>query len=179
MLRCAGDEAHVSNTGLARFPLRGGNGFRVGIDPVNTCGERRDAERQAAVAAPEVQHALPAHEGPAAPLPELLVRMRPESRRQRGDMSANVADRVRCDPAQKYVQLKPGRARFELSPVAAQNPDSLTRPGRSRGRKGWLSRRPHSAGAKRVVNRCDEPITWSVRRAAHHRAAHYFGNSFS
>ena len=110
MLRRAGDEAHVSNTSLARFPLRGGNGFPVGINPVNTCGERRDAERQAAVAAPEVQHALPAHERQAAPFRELLVRVRPESRRQHGDVPADVADRVRCDPAQKYVQLKPGRA---------------------------------------------------------------------
>ena len=99
MLRRAGGEAHVPNSGPSRFPFRGSNGLRVGIHPVNPCGERRDAQRQPAVAAPEVQNALPAHERRAAPLPELVLRTRPESRRHSGDVPANVADRVRCDTA--------------------------------------------------------------------------------
>ena len=80
MLRRGGGKAHVSNTGFARVAFRGSNGLRIGINPFNPRGERRDAERQAAVAAPEVQNTLPAHKRRAAPLPELVVRTRSESR---------------------------------------------------------------------------------------------------
>src|SRR2546428_9394478 len=105
-LRRAGGEAHVSNSRLARVSFRGADGLRVGINSINPCGERRDPERQAAVAAPEVQDALPAHERRAAPLPELVVRTRAESRRQRRDVLAEVADRVGCDiAAHGYSQL--------------------------------------------------------------------------
>src|SRR5207244_1137542 len=70
----------------------------------------RESERQAAIAAPEVQDALPADERRAAPLPELVERMRAESRRQRGDVPAEVADGVVWDTAHMPVELKPGRA---------------------------------------------------------------------
>src|SRR5229473_1901244 len=88
VLRRAGGEAHVSNSGLARVPFRDSNRVRVGINSIDPCGERRYAERQAPIAAPEVQDALPAHEGLPAPLPELVLRTRPESRRQCGNMLA-------------------------------------------------------------------------------------------
>ena len=110
MLRRARGEAHVSNTRLARVPFRGSNGLGVGINSLNPCGERRDPERQAAIAAPEIQDALPAHERRAAPLPELVVRTRAESRRQCGDVPAEAADGVLRDTAHRYVQIKPGRA---------------------------------------------------------------------
>src|SRR2546430_5939328 len=110
VLRRAHREAHVSNTGLASIPFRGGDGLGVGINSLHPCGEWRNPERQAAIAAPEVQDALPAHEGRAAPLFELVARMRAESRRQRGDVPAEVADGVLCDTAHAYVELKPGRA---------------------------------------------------------------------
>src|SRR2546425_8177531 len=110
MLRRAGGEAHVSNTRLARVAFRGSDGLRVGINSINACGERRDPESQAAIAAPEVQDALPPHERRAAPLPELVVRTRAESRRQCGDVPAEVADGVLCDAAHSYVELRPGRA---------------------------------------------------------------------
>jgi hypothetical protein len=61
VLSCAGAEANVSNTGLARVSLRGSDGLRVGINPFNACSKRRDSEGQTAVAAPEVQDPLPAH----------------------------------------------------------------------------------------------------------------------
>ena len=110
MLRGTGGKTHVSNASPARVPFCSGNGLRVGINPVNPCSERRDAECEAAVAAPEVQDALPAHEGWAAPLPELVQSAGPEGRRQRRDVSAEIADRVRRDSAHGCVQLKPGRA---------------------------------------------------------------------
>ncbi len=88
-------EAHVSNTGLARVPFRGSNHIWVGINPVNTCRETRDAKRQAAIAAPKVQNTLPAHEAYAAPLPELVLGPRPENPGDGGDEFAGVADRVR------------------------------------------------------------------------------------
>src|SRR4030088_2211470 len=116
MLRRAGGKAHVSNTGFARVAFRGSNGLRVGINPFNTCGELRDSQRQAAVAAPEVQNALPAHKRRAAPLPELVVRTRSESRRRRGKVPACVAERVRYHTAHRHVSLNlVGRARFELA----------------------------------------------------------------
>ena len=110
MLGRAGGEVHVSNTGLARVPFGASNCLRVGINSLNPCGEPRDPERQAAIAAPEVKDPLPADEPRAAPLPELVVRMRAESRRQRRDVPAEVADGVLCDAAHSYVELRPGRA---------------------------------------------------------------------
>src|SRR5438309_10282113 len=110
VLRRAGGEAHVSNTGLARVPFRGSNGLRIGINSLNSYGERCDPESQAAIAAPEVQDPLPAHERRAAPLSELVVRTWTESRRQRGDVSAEVADGHLCYTAHRYVQIKHGRA---------------------------------------------------------------------
>jgi len=110
MLSRAGGEADVSNTGLARVPFRGSNGLGVRINSLNPCDERCDPERQAAIAAPEVQDPLPAHERRAAPLSELVVRTRAESRRQRGDVPAEVTDGVLCDIAHSHVELKPGRA---------------------------------------------------------------------
>jgi hypothetical protein len=111
LLRGTGGKAHVSNTGCARIPFRGSNGLHVWINPVNPCSELRDAECEASITAPEVQNALPAHQLRAAPLPELVVRTRPQSRRQGGDVPAHIADRVRCDTAHGYVQTKPGRER--------------------------------------------------------------------
>jgi hypothetical protein len=110
MLRGTGGKTHVSNTGSARVPFCGGNGLRVGINPVNPCSERCHAECEAAVTAPDVQDALPAHEGWAAPLPELVRSAGPEGRRQRRDVPAEIADRARCEIAHGCVQLKPGRA---------------------------------------------------------------------
>jgi hypothetical protein len=106
MLRGSDSEAHVSNTAFARVSFRRGDGLRVGINPVNPCRERRDAERQAAVAAPEVQDALPAHERRAAPLCELVFGTRPESRSYRGDMLSDVAFRVRYDTAHGAFSIK-------------------------------------------------------------------------
>ena len=103
MLRRARGEAHVSNTSLARVPFRGSDGLGVWINPVNPLGERRDPERQAAVAAPQVEDALPAHERGAAPRPQLVVRSGPERRGQRRDVPAKVADRVRSDAAHRCV----------------------------------------------------------------------------
>src|SRR5438309_10690886 len=105
MLRRAGGEAHVSDTRLARVPFRGGNGRGVGINSLNPCGEPRDPERQAAIAAPEVKDALPADEPRAAPFPELVVRMRAESRGQRRDVPDEVADGVHSDAAHRYLVL--------------------------------------------------------------------------
>src|SRR3989441_3683423 len=85
MLCRAGGEAHVSNTRLARVPFRGSNRLRVGINSHNPCGERRNPERQASIAAPEGKDALPADEPRAAPPPELVVTMRAESRRHCSD----------------------------------------------------------------------------------------------
>ena len=99
MLRGTGGKAHVSNTGPARITFRGSNYLRVGINPVNPCSERRDAKCEAAVAAPKVQNALPAHECRATPLPELIVRTRPQSRRHSRKILADLADGARCDSA--------------------------------------------------------------------------------
>src|SRR5256885_8495191 len=82
MLCRAGGESHVSNTGLARIPFRRLNGRRVGIDAVDSLGQRRDPERQTPITAPEVQDPLPAHQPRAAPLFELGPRMRAKSRRR-------------------------------------------------------------------------------------------------
>src|SRR4029077_7182220 len=99
MLSRAGGEAHVSNTSLARILFRGSNGLGVRVNPVNPPGEGRDAERQAGVAAPEVEDApTPAEQG-AAPRPELVERTGSESCGSRGDVPAKVADRVRFDTA--------------------------------------------------------------------------------
>jgi len=131
VLRRAGGEAHVWNTGLARIPFRGGYGLRVGINSLNPYGERCEPERQAAIAAPEVQDALPAHERRTAPLSELVFRTRTESRRQRGNVPAEVADGVLCDIAHRYGSLNlVGRARFELAVSWSQpNPVASLRSG--------------------------------------------------
>jgi hypothetical protein len=60
-----------------RISFRRSNSLRVRINPVNLRGERRDAERQPTIPAPEVQHALPTNEPRAAPFSELDMRMRP------------------------------------------------------------------------------------------------------
>src|SRR4029077_6203593 len=96
-LRRAGGEAHVSKTSPARVLFRCGDGFWVGINPINSFCQRSYADRQAAVATPEVQDALPAHERRSAPLPELVVRTRPESGRISGNVPADVVERARCD----------------------------------------------------------------------------------
>ncbi len=44
-------------------------------------------------------------------------------------------------------------------PVAAQNPASSARPGRTNGRNRWFKRRAHSAGERRVVKLRLEEIT--------------------
>ena len=75
----ADSEARVSNPGPARVRFRRSHSLRVGINSLDPCGESRDPERQAAIAAPEVEDALPAHEPRAAPLSELIVRARAES----------------------------------------------------------------------------------------------------
>ena len=132
MLCRADGETRVSNTGLSRVLLRGSNALDIRIETVNTCGERRHTEREAAVPTSEVQDALPAHKPLAAPLAELVDGARPERGRDRGDVLSYVADQARRASAHVRVQLTSGfcdeaareewprrilvgRARFELA----------------------------------------------------------------
>src|SRR6185503_18596221 len=69
-----------------------------GIEPVDGLRERRHAEREAAVAAAEIEDALAAHQTRPAPAGQLAQRVRPQRRRQRGHVLADVADAVHCWP---------------------------------------------------------------------------------
>ena len=93
-LRRADAEAHVSSTGFPGGLLRGCDYLFVRIKPLHARRERCDAEGEAAIAAPEVQHALPEHERRAAPLAELIDWAGPEGRGKCGDVPANVANWV-------------------------------------------------------------------------------------
>jgi len=93
-LRRAYAEAHVSSTGFPGGLLRGCDYLFVRIKPLHARRERCDAEGEAAIAAPEVQHALPAHERRAAPLGELIDWAGSEGRGKCGDVPANVANRA-------------------------------------------------------------------------------------
>ena len=108
MLRRADGETRVSNTGLSRVLLRGSNALDIRIETVNTYGERRHTEREAAVPTSEVQDALPAHEPLAAPLAKLVDGARPERGRDRGDVLSYVADQARRASAHVRVQLTSG-----------------------------------------------------------------------
>jgi hypothetical protein len=121
MLRRAGDEAHVSNTGPTRVPFRGRNGLRVGIDTVNPGGKGRDAQREAAIAAPEVQDSLPAYKPGSTPLPELVERTRPEGRRKCGNVPANIANRVRRDSAHRCRLNLVGASEIRASGLLVTN----------------------------------------------------------
>src|SRR5258706_15739076 len=70
-LRRPDAEAHVSSAGFPGGLLRGCDCLFVRIKPLHARRERCDAEGEAAVAAPEVQHALPEHQLRAAPFGEL------------------------------------------------------------------------------------------------------------
>src|SRR5487761_699645 len=91
-LRRADAEAHVSSTGFTSGFLRGRDSLLVRIKPLYARRERCNAEGEAAVAAPEVQHALPEHERRAAPLGELIDWAGSEGRGKCGDVPANVAN---------------------------------------------------------------------------------------
>jgi len=108
MLCRADGETRVSNTGLSRVLLRGSNALDIRIETVNTYGERRHTEREAAVPTSEVQDALPAHEPLAAPLAKLVDGARPERGRDRGDVLSYVAGQARRTSAHVRVQLTSG-----------------------------------------------------------------------
>src|ERR1700682_3594 len=86
--------AHVSCPGFPGGLLRGCDSLFVRIKPLHVCRERCNAQSEAAVAAPEVQHALPEHERRAAPFGELIAWAGSESRGICGDVPANVADKA-------------------------------------------------------------------------------------
>src|SRR5438128_2594890 len=96
MLCRADGETRVSNTGLSRVLLRGSNALDIRIETVNTYGERRHTEREAAVPTSEVQDALPAHEPLAAPLAKLVDGARPERGRDRGDVLFQLCGRTQA-----------------------------------------------------------------------------------
>lgn len=91
-LRRPDAEAHVSCTGFPGGLLRGCDSLFVRIKPLHTRRELCNAQGEAAVAAPEVQHALPEHERRAAPFGELIAGAGSESRGKCRDVPANVAD---------------------------------------------------------------------------------------
>src|ERR1700687_476810 len=91
-LRRADAEAHVSSTGFPGGLLRGCDSLFVRIKPLHVRRERCDAEGEAAIAAPEIQHALPEHERRAAPFGELIAWVGSECRGKCGHVPANVAD---------------------------------------------------------------------------------------
>src|ERR1700674_1548221 len=93
-LRRTDAEAHVSSTGFPGGLFRGCDSHFVRIQPLHARREQWDAEGEAAVAAPEVQHALPEHKRRAAPFGELIDWAGSEGRRKCGDVPANVADRA-------------------------------------------------------------------------------------
>ncbi len=89
-LRRSGGEAHVSDAGFARVPSGSGDGFRVGVDAIHSCGRPRDPKGETAVATPDVQDALVAHEPVAAPVLQLDLWKRPESRSRGRDVIADI-----------------------------------------------------------------------------------------
>src|ERR1700716_1647491 len=91
-LRRPDAEVHVSCAGFPGGLLRGCDSLFVRIEPLHVRRERCNAEGEAAVAAPEVEHALPEHERRTAPCGELIAWAGSESRGKCGDMPANVAD---------------------------------------------------------------------------------------
>src|SRR6266576_1932568 len=105
MLCRADGEARVSNTGLTRVLLRGSNSLDIRIEPVDAHGDRRHTERETAIATPEVQDALPAHEPLAAPLAELVDGARSKRRGERGDVLPEVSDQARRTSAHVRAQL--------------------------------------------------------------------------
>src|SRR5215472_12509103 len=64
-------KANVSYTGLAGVLPRRCDRLWIRIDAVHSRRERRDPKREAAVATPEIEDALPSDETFAAPLAEL------------------------------------------------------------------------------------------------------------
>ena len=109
-LRRADAEAHVSSTGFPGGPLRGCDCLRVRIKTLHARRERCDAEGESAVAAPEVQHALPEHERRAAPLGELIDWAGSEGRGKSWDMPANLANRAGRIDAHAQRSLNQHRA---------------------------------------------------------------------
>src|SRR3979409_593845 len=91
-LRRPDAEAHVSSTGSPGGLLRGCDSLFVPIKPLDVRRDRRNAQGEAAIAAPEVQHALPEHELRAAPFSKLIAWSGSESRGECGDVPANFAD---------------------------------------------------------------------------------------
>src|SRR4030081_2869187 len=85
-------EAHVLCTGFPGGLLRGCDSLFVRIKPLHVRRERCNAQGEAAVAAPEVEHALPEHERRTAPFGELITGAGSESRGKCWDVPANVAD---------------------------------------------------------------------------------------
>jgi hypothetical protein len=85
-------EAHVSRTGLPGGFLRGCDSHFVWIKPLHVRRERCNAQGEAAVAAPEVQHTLTEHKRRAAPFGELIAWVGSESRGKCRDVPANFAD---------------------------------------------------------------------------------------
>src|SRR5579864_6245468 len=84
-LRCTDAEVRVSSTGFPGGLLRGCDSLFVRIKPFHARCQRCDAEGEAAVAAPEVQHSLPQNKRRTTPFGELIAWARPESRGNCGD----------------------------------------------------------------------------------------------
>jgi hypothetical protein len=110
LLRRPDAEAHVSSTGFPGGLPRGCDSLFVRIKPLHVRRERCDAEGEAAVAAPEVQHALPEHKRRAAPFGELIAWAGSESRGKCGDVPADVADRAGRIDAHAQRPVYPARA---------------------------------------------------------------------
>lgn len=104
-LSSADTEAHVSSTDFPGGLLGGCDSLLIRINAFHAGRERSDTEGEAAVAAPQVQYALPEHECGAAPLGELIDRSGPEGRRECRNVPANVADWAGCTEAHAKTQL--------------------------------------------------------------------------
>ena len=94
LLRGSDTKVDIPDPGLASIFPRGLDGVGVRVEPIDPESQRRQAKREAAVTAAEVEHALAARDARASPMTELDQRIRPERRRVRGDVSADDADRV-------------------------------------------------------------------------------------
>jgi hypothetical protein len=85
-------ETDVLNLRFAHGLPCGFDALGIGIQPINTRSQRRDAKRETAVATPQIQNAFTADEGLATPFPQLVEGPRPERRRHGRNLHADVAD---------------------------------------------------------------------------------------
>lgn len=98
-------EANVAQAGPTSALLRLRDRCAVRIQAFDARGQPGDSDREATIAAPEVEHPLAADEPFAAPIPELIQGSGAESRRDRRDVPSNVANQSRITFAQAAEQL--------------------------------------------------------------------------